>query len=489
MEEREVVALVHADLATALAMGGGSRDEVIRHRSLSEQLIPQLRLFQVLGTLGPVSYDGDPRIVIQSRLSKHHLAMSATPTPPSPVGGGAAEWSKGSRTCERAARGEAMEVAMYCRLRGQTVGTPEQVWGPSSLERGVGGSEEAAIYLARELSHRGICVRVYGNPPPEEWGPDEAGVVWLPFYAYDPLMKVDVFVSWRNMDAVWLPAPASATAKFVWVHDPLALASDQEYFEPRFLRTLAGIFVLSRYSASQFAPAAHSKLIQTSNGIPPHLLRDGPNHAHRIMYASWPSSGLEEVLAVFPEIRKRVPGVELHVYGGFDWWWATPLYKDQPWFVEWRAKIEGMLQQEGVVDHGGVGHAEIAQAYADAGFYVYPTETRETAPINLIKAQANGCIPVTSKFPASAIPETTGDFDLGPPPRGDGDVTMKNDPEWLREWTEAVITAVSRDPASLREHRDNMKNAARAAYSWPTIAAEWEAHFLEKTGYDSRSVE
>ena len=32
-----------------------------------------------------------------------------------------------------------------------------------------------------------MCVRVFGNPPPEEWGADEAGVLWLPFFAYDPL--------------------------------------------------------------------------------------------------------------------------------------------------------------------------------------------------------------------------------------------------------------------------------------------------------------
>ena len=31
-------------------------------------------------------------------------------------------------------------------------------------------------------------MRVYGNPPAEEWGADEAGVVWLPYYAFDPRM-------------------------------------------------------------------------------------------------------------------------------------------------------------------------------------------------------------------------------------------------------------------------------------------------------------
>jgi hypothetical protein len=40
-----------------------------------------------------------------------------------------------------------------------------KVWGPASIQKGVGGSEEAAIHLSRELSKRGFCVIVYGNPP------------------------------------------------------------------------------------------------------------------------------------------------------------------------------------------------------------------------------------------------------------------------------------------------------------------------------------
>jgi hypothetical protein len=49
--------------------------------------------------------------------------------------------------------------------------------------------------------------------------------------------------------------------------------------------------------------------------------------------------------------------------------------------------METLLQQEGVRYWGGVGHERMADAYAETGFYVYPTETPETAPINLMKAQ------------------------------------------------------------------------------------------------------
>ncbi len=47
--------------------------------------------------------------------------------------------------------------------------------------------------------------------------------------------------------------------------------------------------------------------------------------------------------------------------------------------------MEELLAQDGVLYQGGVGHSEMADAYAATGFYLYPTDTQETAPINLIK--------------------------------------------------------------------------------------------------------
>lgn len=335
--------------------------------------------------------------------------------------------------------------------------------------RGIGGSEEAAVYLSRELRKLGLCVRVYGNPNPEEYGLDSHGVEWLPFWSFRITDEVDRVVLWRNFDSVWLAAGASS--RYLWVHDPLALASDQDYFTPHFLSSLEAIFVLSNHSRSQFPAHAQHKLVLSTNGLAPHLLRDGINAHNKLLYASWPSSGLEEVLRQWSLIRARAPTAELHVYGGFDWWWATPLYKDQAWFIEWRAVMEALLQQDGVKNWGGVGHERMAIAYAETGFYVYPTETPETAPINLMKAQANGCIPITSRYPKSAIPETTAGFDLGPPARQG--ISIKHDVQWLSEWTDAVTAAINTAPDQLHSHRRRMKQWARETYSWQRVARQW----------------
>ena len=61
-----------------------------------------------------------------------------------------------------------------------------------------------------------------------------------------------------------------------------------------------------------------------------------------------------------------------------------------------------------------VSETELAQAYAAAGWYAYPSDKPETSGIALMKAQACGAVPITSGQLASALPETVGGWDLEP---------------------------------------------------------------------------
>lgn len=53
-----------------------------------------------------------------------------------------------------------------------------------------------------------------------------------------------------------------------------------------------------------------------------------------------------------------------------------------------------------------------------------------------------GAVPITSRYADSVLPELTSRFDLGPPGRPG---TIKTDPSWLSEWTQAVIQAAGMD--------------------------------------------
>ena len=54
---------------------------------------------------------------------------------------------------------------------------------------------------------------------------------------------------------------------------------------------------------TQFPAHAQHKLLSNSNGLAPHLLRDDANSLHKLHYASWPCSGLDEVLRWWSHIR------------------------------------------------------------------------------------------------------------------------------------------------------------------------------------------
>ena len=108
------------------------------------------------------------------------------------------------------------------------------------------------------------------------------------------------------------------------------------------------------------------------------------------------------------------------------------------------------------------------QAYAQAGWYAYPSDKPETSGIALMKAQACGAVPITSGQLASALPETVGSWDLGPTPRH-GKIGIE--PEWQQDYVHALLQALRRPADEMARYRQAMKAAARERFSWAAVAA------------------
>ncbi|KAH8055493.1 protein N-acetylglucosaminyltransferase [Aureococcus anophagefferens] len=324
-----------------------------------------------------------------------------------------------------------LAVAIYCDEYGQTW-WPD--WGPSSLETGgLGGSEEAVVFVARELAKRGHAVEVYNECADRDLGGDRFGVV---------------------------PGYGSWTAPFV--------------------DGLAGIFTLSKFHTATLPPAARPKAYETPNGIDPSFLVDGDNAATVFAYGSAPNRGLYEVLKGWPAVRGRVPNATLVVYYGFS-----------PAFVTWGARHIPAFDAPGVDYRGMVGHDELARGYARAGFVLYPTTYPETGCVSVMKAMALGAIPITSRFAGSVVPELTAHFDLGPaaPRRADAEASIllddlkpavdAADVAWQADFAAAAADAAERAArGELDGHRAAMKRYARDRFLWKHVAEKWEAHFL-----------
>jgi protein O-GlcNAc transferase len=373
-------------------------------------------------------------------------------------------------------------VVLYCYEYGQTWWDE---WGPSSLKKGLGGSEEAVLFLSRELSQLGYWVEIYGNPSVEDQGKDEYGVLWYPHYAFNHNdQDVDIFIAWRYYISLLLGQ--SARLRYFWIHD---IPSANLLQSQKILPLAHGILCVSNFQAQQFTKEVDkwaSRLFVTSNGLDPKYFRDGPNFLTHFVYGSSPNRGLYHILKAWPRIRAFIPEAQLTVYYGF-----TPAFlrwarRKMPSFETWKKEMDNMLTQPGVKYIGLVDHEELAKGYANAGFSLYPTTFSETSCVSLMKAMANGAIPITSRYVASALSETCDEFDLGPstPVQSEQELVAPNS-QWITSWIENIVMAVQ-NVQETQALRKKMKEFARKRYQWSNVALQW--HGIFRRGLASSST-
>ncbi|KDO30324.1 hypothetical protein SPRG_05035 [Saprolegnia parasitica CBS 223.65] len=394
-------------------------------------------LLQTIGDFDAANAVAMEAVVAEHRAAHARIALHA---PPTPLGG--------------------RIVVIYCYEYGQTW-WPH--WGPSSTRNGVGGSEEAVIYLARALARLGLDVRVYADPLAADLGVDRDGVRWFSHATFDTSAPIDVFVAWRYHISVALAAAANQS--FVWLHDVI----DGRVFTPAFLASIHGIFCLSRFHANVTQLRHTPKLRLSSNGVTPAAFVIGPNHPHRFVYGSAPTRGLETLLLHWPSLRQSLPHATLDVYYGL-----TPAVRRTA-SAEWQRRMEMLLAQDGVVYHGLVDHDTLAHGYANAGFYLYPTTFSETSCVSIIKAMAAGAIPITSK--RGALAEVVGQHDMGPATA----LVDDNQEAWIQDWLRCIVAAARMDPSELTARRTAMVEDARHRFLWSHVAAEWATAFLDST--------
>ncbi|CAM9108296.1 unnamed protein product, partial [Scytosiphon promiscuus] len=358
-----------------------------------------------------------------------------------------------------------MVVAFYCSEYGNEW-FPH--WGPSSLDQGLGGSEEAVIYLSRELARLGFWVEVYADPIGGDVERDRGaggegdgvsgGVVWYPYKAYDVSRPPDIFVAWRYQASLHLAEGSGR--RFLWLHDITA---------PLFLGVadkLDGVVCPSLFHISTIRPEAVRSLGRVAsvpNGVDPSIFRDGVNSPDVFVYGSAPNRGLRAVLAMWPFIRSHVATATLEVYYGFSDTFLKWGQRNIENFGDWLAEMNHLLRQDGVLFRGMVDHRTLHDAFSRAGFVLYPTAFPETGCLSLIKAMAMGAIPITSRFPNSTLPELTGEWDMGPREALAGDLTMpEKDKPWLESWARAVVHASKMDQSErLKAQADARRQSER----------------------------
>lgn len=274
-------------------------------------------------------------------------------------------------------------------------GNAWEEWASPSVLKGIGGSEEAVIYISKEFVKLGYEVTVYNSCGELEGEYD--GVKYVPFYEFSKKDEFNILISWRaNMtpDCV-------AKHKVIWLHD----VPDEQLIPANSVDTFDNIIVLSEYHKSLLPSYVPSeKVFVSSNGINTNdfNIANIIRNPKRLIYTSSYDRGLEHLLEMWPDVLKEVPDAELHIFYG--WNTYDKMVEVGRRTTEFKDKMIKLMDKPNVFEHGRVGHKALAKEFLKSGIYAYPCHFEEISCISAMKAQAAGCVPVCTDF--AALKET-----------------------------------------------------------------------------------
>jgi tetratricopeptide (TPR) repeat protein len=153
----------------------------------------------------------------------------------------------------KARKWEDDEIAIYC-------GQGWEQWSWKSGSKGIGGSEEAVIYMSKELAKLGWKVYVYADPQQDTGVHD--GVAWLPYYHINWRDEFNILIGWRNIALFDIPN-LKAKRSYLWSHD---IQNNLTYTPERVNKITKAMF-LSKWHRDNVPSLDESKVMITANGI------------------------------------------------------------------------------------------------------------------------------------------------------------------------------------------------------------------------------
>ncbi|MBW4488496.1 MAG: glycosyltransferase family 4 protein [Trichocoleus desertorum ATA4-8-CV12] len=343
-------------------------------------------------------------------------------------------------------------------------------WAPPSVKTGVGGSEEAVIYLGQELAKLGYQVTVFNSCGDMEG--EHNGVLYQAVEKFNPHDHFNVLIFHRSwLQPMTMKVKANKTA--IWLHDnPQILTQVGEQERSKFLASFDKLLVLSRFHKSLLPDwIPEDKVLITRNGI---NLSDFnvsgiARNPKRLIYISDYLRGIEHLLARWSDVLKEVPDAELHLFYGWETYDAiaqSPLIERFPQLKGRKEQILILLQQKNVYEHGRIGHIQLIKELCKSGIYVYPCHFPEVFCIAGLKAQACGCIPVVTNY--AALAET---IQTGIKIDGCAGTSVVD-----KAFVEAVIDLL-KNPEKQELMREKVK-AMKTSWGWNKVAQQWHDELL-----------
>jgi glycosyltransferase involved in cell wall biosynthesis len=329
-------------------------------------------------------------------------------------------------------------------------GESTEPWGPFSHLDGVGGSEEATIYLTRELASLGYRVVVVNNYPHHCM---VEGVEWQHYSSFDSTKELDMLVLWRSphyLDKFNL----KAKNVMLWMHDvPL-----DYQFTPERVAQINKIIVLSKYHRSLLPQFPDEKFFISQNGVDVRQFNQKVERdLNKIIYTSSYDRGLEHMFKIWPDVKKQFPNASLHIFYG---WGTFDKLRTEEKHRKWKSWMIEQFKLDGVHEHGRIGQEELAKEFLSAGVFAYPCHFEEISCISAMKAQVGGCIPLTTDYAALAETNLFPDWQVKGNP--------KKDEKVMESFKGKLITALGTNV-----DRYQISLEARGKFNWHIVAEEW----------------
>ena len=320
-------------------------------------------------------------------------------------------------------------------------------WGPHTLDKGMGGSEEAIVYLAPQLAKLGYKVTVFGEV---EKPFEQDGVEWKNWKMLDRRDYFNIMVIWR------IPVFASqfkAKKIFIDMHDLTPKSMIKPYPNTTYL-------FKSQWQKDQYPEIEDYKIIP--NGIvTAQFDKDIKRKPFSVIYPSAYYRGLETLVDLWADVKKEVPEATLDVYYGWESWVANEGEDD--FYIRMNEKLSE-AKKLGVTEHGRVSHEVLAEKYLESKVWAYPTEFPEIFCITAVKANLAGCKPVITDV--AALQETGG------PSASviESDKIYKDDYA-KQKFVKALVKALK------EEHDSKEQQIWAKRFDWTNVANEWKDAF------------
>lgn len=352
------------------------------------------------------------------------------------------------------------DIVYYC-------GYTQFEWNPDVLaQKGLGGSEEAVINLAKYWASKGYNVTVYNNCGDEKV---YDGVTYKPYWMWNYRDKQDVTILWRSTKELQYDINSKVCIDLHDVPNPLMFTEEN-------LKRVHKIFVKTKFHQSFLPDVPEDKFAIVPNGQDFDLFdQKVEKDQYLAVNTSSPDRSLQALVELWPEIKKQVP--EAKCEWAYGWEVFDIGYGDNPRMMAWKDEIRAKMKELGIVERGRVTQKEAVEMYLRGNVLAYPSEFAEIDCITVKKAQAAGCMPITTDF--GAFQESI-KYGVKIPSKKTKDTWCVDnqfefgikDPKQKKQWVDAVVE-VLKTPIG---DRSEMK-AWTTKFSWDKIADQWLPHF------------